>query len=347
MERLYQIISRHFSQSEIANLAFNLGIYVPSNTDPNSMARELFSGARRNLRLDVLFNEIHRRKADLNLDLGPNLYELIAGTFNEAEAAQIARSLGLDNLNVGLDANGLIGWNNDDFFKNKKAQTLQETALKQGKYEALLAEMKNVRPSLDLTVFQQSILRQISPQGAGGAPRPGQQPIDRAKLQPQTVQYIQYIFGDNVWGDKVEGDKAGGNIIKDVNISGISGSAISLGGDAVVGTQVKDTQGDVTVQNQVGAQNMDALLKLIELINQELDIIKAELRERDAQEAAEDLKDVRKELEVDKPDGNWIARKLNNVAQIAGAGAAAASAASQLGPHIEQAINLVRAMFGG
>jgi hypothetical protein len=109
MERFYQIISRHFSQNEIAVLAGDLGIYVPSNTDPNSMARELFSGARRNLRLDVLFNEVHSRKAALELDLGPNLYELIAGTFNEQEAVELARKLGLDRLNTGLDAGGLIG----------------------------------------------------------------------------------------------------------------------------------------------------------------------------------------------------------------------------------------------
>lgn len=340
MERLYQIISRHFSPSEIANLAADLGIYVPTNTEPNSMARELFSGARRNLRLDVLFNEIHRRKAALKLDLGPNLYELIAGTFNETEAADLSRSLGLDTLNAGLDANGLIGWNNDDFFKNRKAQTLQETALKQGKYESLLVEMKRIRPSLDLTVFEQSVLQQLSSQGAA----PGQQPINRANLQPQTIQYIQYIFGDNVWGDKVEGDKAGGNIIKDVNISGVSGSAISLGGDAVAGTQVKDVQGDVTIG---GSQNMDALLKLIELINQELETVKTELRARDAEEAAEDLAEVRRELKAEKPDGNWIARKLKNVAEIAGAAGAAATAATQLGPHLEQALKLVQALFGG
>jgi hypothetical protein len=345
MDRLYQIISRHFSQSEIANLASDLGIYVPSNADPTSMARELFSGARRNLRLDVLFYEVYSRKADLKLDLHPNLYELIAGTFSEQEAAALARKLGLDRLNAGLDAGGLIGWNNDDFFKNRKAKTLQETAEKQNKYEALLVEMKVIRPSLDLTIFQQSMPERAGGQGNGEPPPPEQQqPGKTAEGMPQTVQYIQNIYGDQYGGDRVEGGKAGGNLFKDINITGVSGSAISLGGDAVVETTIKDIQGDITTGGDGGRE---ALLLLIEQINQELAAAKSELRERDAQEAAEDMQEVSKELQAEKPDGSWIIRKLNNVAQIAGAAGAAVSAANQLGPHIQQAIKLAQSLFGG
>jgi hypothetical protein len=311
MERLYQIISRHFHPSEIAILAADMSLYVP-NTDPNSMARELFSGARRNLRLDYLFNEIGRRKAALNLDLGPNLYELIAGTFNEAEAAQLARNLELDQLNADLSANGLIGWNNDDFFKNKRAQTLQETALKEGKYEALLAEMKSIRPSLDLTVFEKSVLQQIDAQ------KDGQPSISRDKLHPQTIQYIQNIYGNVIWGDNVAGDK--------------------FGGDKVAG----DKAGGDIIHNDI-----NGLLTLIEWINKDLDAIKADLRERDVREAAEELQDVKKELDAENPDGLWIARKLNNIAQIAGAAGAAAAAANQLGPHLQQAIQMAQSIFGG
>jgi hypothetical protein len=347
MERFYQIISRHFSQSEIAVLAGDLGIYVPSNVDPNSMARELFSGARRNLRLDVLFNEVYSRKAALELDLGPNLYELIAGTFNEREVVQLARNLGLDRLNVGLDADGLIGWNNDDFFKSRKAQTLQETALKQGKYEALLAEMKNIRPSLDLTVFQRSILRQLDKQAAGDPSQPGgQSPIDPTTMQPQIIQYIQNIYGDHVLGDKFEGDKVKGNVIKDVNISGVSGGAFSLTGDAVAGTQIKDVQGNVTLGGD-DASSRDALLALINLLNQDLIAIKADLRERDAEEAAEFMQQVENEVQAKKPDGSYITRKLKSIAEIATAAGATAAAANQLGPHVQQAIQIVQSLFGG
>jgi hypothetical protein len=346
MERLYQIISRHFSQSEIAGLAGDMGIYVPSNTDPNSMARELFAGAKRNLRLDVLFNEVYIRKAALELDLGPNLYELIAGTFKEQEAVELARKLGLDRLNVGLDADGLIGWNNDDFFKSRKAQTLQETALKQGKYEALLAEMINIRPSLDLTVFQRSILRQLDKQAAGDPSQPGgQSPIDPTTMEPQIIQYIQNIYGDHVLGDKFEGDKVEGNVIKGVNISGVSGGAFSLTGDAVAGTQIKDVQGNVTLGD--GESGRDALLALINLLNQDLIAIKADLSERDAQEAAEFMQQVENEVQAKKPDGSYITRKLKSIAEIATAAGATAAAANQLGPHVQQAIQIVQSLFGG
>lgn len=311
MERLYQIISRHFHPNEIANLAADLNLYVP-NTDPNSMARELFSGARRNLRLDYLFNEIDRRKAALNLDLGPNLYELIAGTFNEAEAADLARSLELDQLKSELTVNGLIGWNNDDFFKNKRAQTLQETALKAGKYEALLAQMKRIRPSLDLTVFEKSVLQKIDAQ------KNGRPTIERSNLQPQVVQYIQNIYGNVIWGDNVAGDK--------------------FGGDKVAG----DKAGGDIIHNDISG-----LMTLIEWISKDLDAIKADLRERDVREATEDLQDVKKELDAENPDGHWIARKLNNIAQIAGATGAAATAANQLAPHIQQAVQLAQSIFGG
>lgn len=348
MERLYQIISRHFSQREIANLAADLGIYVPSNVDPNSMARELFSGARRNLRLDALFNEIQRRKAALKLDLGPNLYELIAGTFNEAEAAELTRNLGLDTLNGGLDANGLIGWNNDDFFKNKKAQTIQETALKQGQYETLLTEMKKIRPSLDLTVFQQSVLGQLTPQGTEDPSKPARKPsINTADVPPQTVQYIINVFGDNILGDKVGGDKVGGDVYKDINASDVSGSSISFGRESEASTQVKDVEGDVIIGGQGNAPDREALLRLIELINQDLEAIKTDLQERDAREAAEDLQQVKEEIQAEKPDGSWITRKLNDVVEIVEAAGVATAAASQLGPHVQQAIQIVQSLFSG
>ena len=303
MERLYQIIARHFSQSEIEDLSNILSIYVPPNSEPNAMARELFLGARRNLRLDVLFREVYSYKASLGLDLGPNLYELIAGTFNEQEAVELARKLGFDRLSVGLNASGLIGWNNDNFYKRQKAETIQNTAEEQGKFGALLDAMKSIRPNLDLTIFKQSALAQGEPQ-KGDDPKPldPQSVGDSTKGEKPTVQYVIYgdhiqgdkVGGDQVGGDKVGGDKAGGDIFKGISISGISGSAISFGGDAVVGTQVKDTQGDVTIGQP---PDRDALMVLMSQINQDLAALKSELRGRDAAEAAETLQEVEEEIE--------------------------------------------------
>ncbi len=187
MARLYQIIARHFSPSEITDLATNLNVFVPPNSEPNAMARELFLGARRNLRLDVLFNEVYSYKTSLRLDLGPNLYELIAGTFNEQEAAEIARKLGFDRLNVGLDAGSLIGWNNDNFFKRQKAETLQKTAVEHGKFDDLLAEMESIRSNLELTPFKQSALSKNKSQITIGEPG-----IEPTKSDITVIEYEDF-----------------------------------------------------------------------------------------------------------------------------------------------------------
>ncbi len=345
MERLYQIISRHFSQSEISNLAADLGIYVPSNADPRSMARELFSGAKRNLRLDILFYEVHSRRPGL-LDLGPNLYELIAGTFNETEAAELTRNLGFDSLNVGLDANGLIGWNNDDFFKNRKAQTIQETALKQNKYTALLAAMKQIRPALDLTVFEQSVLRDIDSQRSGTSSQSGQPAsINPANLQPQIVQYIQHIYGDNVLGDKIAGDKAGGNITKDVSVSGASKSAISVGGDATANIQAKNVEERVTVENR-SSPFQAALMVLLDQINGELAAIKSELDPADAEDIIDNLDEVKEELLKEQPNGKRVTRKLDYITVIVQDSGIDPATGNQLGSRIEQAIQIAN-IFNG
>jgi hypothetical protein len=309
------------------------------------MARELFEGARRNLRLDVLFNEVYRFRAGSGLDFGSNLYELIAGTFNEQEAAELARKLGFDRLNVGLNSAGLIGWNNDNYYRSKKAETIQQTAVQQGQFSALLREMANIRPNLDLTVFQQSSLVDTAPQDAGHPP--GSESQHQSGSSPEdekgSVQY--FIFGDHVGGDKVGrdkvgGDKAGGDIFKDLSISDVSGSTVSLGGDASVGNKIQDVQGDVNLARSAGR---DALLKLLAQINQDLDDIKADLGPRDAAEAANTIQSVVEEAQTEKPDAAWIARKLNNVLEIAGA----VTAAGQLATHIQQALQVVQSLFSG
>jgi hypothetical protein len=250
---------------------------------------------------------VYQYKANLGLDLGPNLYELIAGTFSEQEAAELAQKLGFDRLNVGLDSAGLIGWNNDNFYKRQKAETIQQTAEAQGQFDALLVEMKNIRPNLNLTVFKQFALGQGKQQkNSEPAPLSEQQPSgDPTKGEKPVVQY--FIYGDHVGGDKVGHDKVGGDIIRDVSISDVSGSALSLQGDAAVGAQVKDVQGDVTIGQP---SDRDALLALINQINQDLAALKSELRARDAGEAAETLQAVEQEVQVEKPDAAWIARKL-------------------------------------
>lgn len=338
MERLYQIIERHFSQSEIEGLASDLGLYVPSNSESSAMARELFLGARRNLRLDALFDEVHRRKAALTLDLRPNLYELIAGTFNEQEAAELAQRLELDRADRGLSAAGLVGWNNDEHFKSQKARRLQETAEQQGIYEVLLSEMERIRPGLNLAVFQQ------------GAAKVKGENYQQSKEQQGMGDTI---YGDKVGGDKISGDKIGGdkvsgdkNVYEGITISGISGgSAVSIGGDAVVGTQVKDVQGNVTI-GEGRPPDREALLALLALIQKEMAAIRSELSERDAQEAAETLQAVQEEVQKEAPASGWIIRKLKNVAEIAGAAGMATAAANHLGAHIQQAVQIVQALFG-
>lgn len=348
MDQLNEIIAKRFDAGEISALAQDLGLFVPQNVDPRSMARELYLGARRNLRLDVLFYEVYSRKANaLNIDLRPNLYELIAGTFGERDVVQISRNLGLDKLNVGLDAAGLIGWDNDDFYKHRKAQKLVETAGKQGQYGALLAELKRVRPSLELTAFQQGEEQTGRPEPEASGQPAGQLAGQPAHSPGQVIhQYFgDVIHGDKVGADKIGGDKAGGDIYKGITVSGDSGgSAVSLGGDAVVGTQVKDVEGDVTVGGNGEREN---LLRLLGRINQDLVVIKDQLRPRDAEEAVQVLQQITEEAQIREPDGAWIVRKLRTVADIAGAAGAATTAANQLAPHIEQAIQIARKLFGG
>jgi hypothetical protein len=337
MDQLNEIIAKHFSPAEISGLAQDLGLFVPQNVDPRSMARELYLGARRNLRLDVLFYEVYsRRAAALGLNLRPNLYELIAGTFNERDVVQISRNLGLDKLSAGLDAAGLIGWDNDDFYKHRKAQKLLETAENQGQYDALLAELKRLRPSIELTPFGQG-QSQLNEQETKTA---GQ---DQSAGSPAHSggQVSHHYYGPVYHGDRVEGDKAGGAINKDMSFSG-SGPT-SLGGDAVAGTQVKDVEGDVTVGGDGEREN---LLALLGRINQDLVVIQDKLRPRDAEEAVQVLQQIADETQTKEPDGAWIVRKLRTVAEIAGAAGAATTAANQLAPHIEQAIQLALSLFG-
>jgi predicted sugar kinase len=75
--------------------------------------------------------------------------------------------------------------------------------------------------------------------------------------------------------------------------------------------------------------------------------IKADLRERDAEEAAEFMQQVENEVQAEKPDGSYITRKLKSIAEIATAAGATAAAANQLGPHVQQAIQIVQSLFGG
>jgi predicted sugar kinase len=86
---------------------------------------------------------------------------------------------------------------------------------------------------------------------------------------------------------------------------------------------------------------------LINLLNQDLIAIKADLSERDAQEAAEFMQQVENEVQAKKPDGSYITRKLKSIAEIATAAGATAAAANQLGPHVQQAIQIVQSLFGG
>jgi hypothetical protein len=246
---------------------------------------------------------------------------------------------------MGLDSAGLIGWNNDNFYRSKKAETFQNTAVEQGKFSALLKEMKSIRPNLDLTAFQLSSLVKAEPQDNDDSPGSGDQPSSAgsAKDEKSTVQY--YIFGDHiggdkVGGDKVGGDKSGGDIYKGISVSDVSGSAVSFGGDGTVGNQIKDVQGNVTLEQSVGRE---ALLKLLGQINQDLADLKADLRARDAAEAAETMDAVIDEVKTEKPDAAWIARKLNNVVEIAGA----LTVAGQLANHVQQAVQVVQSLFGG
>lgn len=346
MERLYQIIARRFSQGEITDLASILSVYVPANSEPTAMARELFLGARRNLRLDVLFSEVYRYKPSLNLDLGANLYELVAGTFNEDEAAELTRTLGFDQLKLGLDADGLIGWNNDNFYKRQKAELIQKTAVEQGKFEVLLEAMKAIRPNLDLTAFKLSALAQAEPQHenkstaadepkAKGLPEKGDQPTVVYNIYGDHVSGNK-VGGDQVGGDKIGGDKAGGDIIKGVSISGNTDSAIAIGS----GSTASVTNNTTTINQP---QNRDDLLNLINQINQELDAIKSELHERDLAEAAETLEAIEQEIKSEKPNVSWVARKLKNVSEIA----ETVTTATQVAANIGLAIQAVQALFGG
>jgi hypothetical protein len=311
------------------------------------MARELFLGARRNLRLDALFNDVYRFKPSLKLDLGPNLYELIAGTFNEQEAAEIARRLGFDQLKVGLDANGLIGWNNDNYYKRQKAETLQKTAVEQGKFSQLLAEMSDIRSGLNLTAFTLSALAKAEPQNedgsaptadpqgspAHGSPAKGEQPMVVYNIYGDHVTGNK-VGGDQVGGDKIGGDKAGGDITKDVSISDVTDSAVGLG-------RGSNTSVTTTTINQ--PENRDELVNLIKQINQELDAIKADLHERDLAEATETLEAVEQEIQSDKPNAGWVSRKLKNVSEIV----ETVTTATQVAANIGLAVQAVQALFGG
>ena len=351
MERLYQIIERHFSRSEIEGLATDLSIYVPPNSDPAVMAQELFLGARRNLRLDVLFDEVHRRKAALRLDLRPNLYELIAGTFTEQEAVELVKRLGLQHWNPELSAAGLAGWSSsDDHFRTEKARILQETAEQHGIYGALLTEMNHIRPPLNLAVFQQTATHTNE-----NVARFGKSRIDLPnRLTEEQKGMGDTIYGDKVGGDKIGGDKVGGdkisghkNVYKGTTVSGVSGgSALSIGGDAVVGPQVKDIQGDVTIGGEGKRPDRDTLLALLVLLQQDVAAIQSELGQRDAQEAAETLQAVQEEIQKETPTSGWVIRKLKNVAEIAAAAGVATAAANQLGAHIQQAVQIAQSLFG-
>jgi hypothetical protein len=306
------------------------------------MARELFMGARRNLRLDVLFSEVHERIAGTQVDLGENLYELISGTFNEDEAAVICSKLGFDQMNIGLDANGLIGWNHDDFHKRQKAELIQNTAVAQGKYNLLLDEMAKLR-QMNLTPFRVSKFGTAEPQperNEGVAVAGAQPAVNPPPIKNEAGNIVYHIYGDHIvgskvggdqiGGDKVGGDKVGGDQFKDIDASGNTDSAIVFG---------REGEASVTIEQP---ENREELLALIRQINQELIDLKSELYARDAEEVAETLEEVEQELQTEEPNAGWIARKLKNVSEIV----ETVTAATQVASNVALAVQAVQALFG-
>ncbi|MCI0393650.1 MAG: CHAT domain-containing protein [Chloroflexi bacterium] len=195
MEQFYRLIAQHFGEEEIKELAHDLGVYV-SLGNPSVMARQLFEDARRRLRLDTLYQKVSGRRP--GLDLQPYLYELIAASFSEAEMATLCRSLGVDKLNLGLDADGLLGWDYDDFIKRNKAWTLQEQMRQAGRWEELLAELQRLKPKLALAVFRLDRPRQ---EDRSDAPQT-QHSIDRVEQPKKALQYENFDIRLAHWGDK-------------------------------------------------------------------------------------------------------------------------------------------------
>jgi hypothetical protein len=149
MPLINQVIAQYLNPDELKEIGQQLDIWV-QDSSPDTMARMLVEGARRKMRLDTLFNLVKEYRSDL--DLAPNLHELVANTFRREEMLDLCRRLGLDSKGLGLDENGLIGWDHDRYLQRKKAELAQE----QSGTAAFLQAVAQVKPDLDLTAFGQT-----------------------------------------------------------------------------------------------------------------------------------------------------------------------------------------------
>lgn len=146
MELFNHIIAKHLSSDEMLSIADILGFYVGQGS-PDRMARELVEGAQRRVRLDTLYKLLKGKRPEL--DLTPHLHELIASTFTPEEMLELSRLLALDSQGIGLDAEGLIGWTSDAYFRRQKARLAQDET----ETAALLEAVRQVKPGLDLSAF--------------------------------------------------------------------------------------------------------------------------------------------------------------------------------------------------
>ncbi len=168
---LQKVLSQDFSNDELASICFELSVDVEDlPTQKSSRARELIRHAQRWNKLDKLLGWLASDRPQT--DFYPYLYLIVIDRLNTiADMQQLSSALGI-NYDVELVKNlGYFAPSGNADVIEKQAWRIYEMVTEAERQGELLWAMKNLKPNLDLGVFElKTPPKPPTGQGAMGKP---------------------------------------------------------------------------------------------------------------------------------------------------------------------------------